>query len=66
MTEDESMLRWHGGVGHNNIMQTLKNEQTRLGDVDIINQSHYLVDENINMGLYIKKHDFTSLRNLTI
>ena len=47
MTEDESMLRCHGGVRHNNIMHILNNEQTRLGDVDIINQSHYLVEENI-------------------
>ena len=62
MTEDESMLRCHGGVRHNNIMHNiLNNEQTRLGDVDIINQSHYLVEENINMGLNIKKNDFTIL-----
>ena len=61
MTEDESMLRCHGGVRHNNIMHILNNEQTRLGDVDIINQSHYLVEENINMGLNIKKNDFTIL-----
>ena len=59
MTEDESMLRCHGGVGHTNIMHILNNEQTRLGDVDIINQLHYLVEENINMGLNIKKNDFT-------
>ena len=61
MTEDESMLRCHGGVRHNNIMHILNNEQTRLGDVDIINQLHYLVEENINMGLNFKKNDFTIL-----